>query len=87
MYYEPHASRDNLTVLTSAHVARISLSKLFDREARAEAVNFLHEGDEYRVFVEREVIVSAGYANCLPPGSRKPVICICLFQGNSVPAG
>jgi len=61
-------SRDNITVLTSAHVARISLTKLADREAIAESVNFLHEGDKYRVVVDREVIVSAGYANYLPPG-------------------
>ena len=73
MYYEPHASRENIVVLTSAHVARISLSKLADREATAESVNFLHEGSEYRVFVNREVIVSAGYANYLPPYLGKPL--------------
>ena len=73
MYYEPHASRDNMIVLTSAHVAKISLSKIADREATAESVNFLHEGDKYRAFVNREVIVSAGFANCLPPGLRKPL--------------
>ena len=73
MYYEPHASRENIVVLTSAHVARISLSKLADREATAESVNFLHEGSEYRVFVNLEVIVSAGYANYLPPYLGKPL--------------
>lgn len=73
MYYEPHASRENIVVLASAHVARISLSKLADREATAESVNFLHESGEYRVFVNREVIVSAGYANRLPPYLGKPL--------------
>ncbi len=61
MYYEPHASRNNLFVLTSAHVTRISLSKAAGGEATAESVRFLHEGNEYRVLVKKEVIVSAGY--------------------------
>ncbi|KAI0248897.1 alcohol oxidase [Lactifluus subvellereus] len=60
MYYEPNASRSNLTVLTSAHVARISLSKVAGREATAESVSFLHDGKEYRAIVKKEVIVSAG---------------------------
>ena len=60
MYYEPHASRRNLIVLTSAHVARISLSKDAAGEATAESVSFLYEGSEYRALVKKEVIVSAG---------------------------
>ncbi|KAI0280314.1 alcohol oxidase, partial [Russula aff. rugulosa BPL654] len=60
MYYEPHASRNNLTVLTSAHVMRISLSKAAAGEATAESVSFLYEGNEYRALVKKEVIVSAG---------------------------
>src|SRR6267154_5258697 len=47
MYYEPHASRTNLIVLTSAHVMRISLSKSAG-EATAESVSFLYEGNEYQ---------------------------------------
>ncbi|KAI9507317.1 alcohol oxidase [Russula earlei] len=57
MYYEPHASRNNLIVLTSAHVAKISLSRGAGGEATAEGVSFLHEGKEYRVFVRKEVII------------------------------
>jgi choline dehydrogenase-like flavoprotein len=60
MYYEPHASRSNLTVLTSAHVTRISLSKAAADEATAESVSFIYEGNEYRVLVKKEAIVSAG---------------------------
>jgi choline dehydrogenase-like flavoprotein len=60
MYYEPHASRSNLIVLTSAHVTRISLSKAGGGEATAESVSFLYEGNEYRAHVKKEVIVSAG---------------------------
>ena len=60
MYYEPHASRSNLIVLTSAHVTRVSLSKDAGGEATAESVSFLYEGNEYRALVKKEVIVSAG---------------------------
>ena len=60
MYYEPHASRSNLIVLTSAHVTRISLSKAAAGEATAESVSFIHEGEEYRALVKKEVVVSAG---------------------------
>jgi choline dehydrogenase-like flavoprotein len=60
MYYEPHAFRSNLIVLTSAHVTRISLSKAGGVEATAESIKFLYEGNEYRAFVKKEVIVSAG---------------------------
>lgn len=66
MYYEPHASRSNLVVLTSAHVAKISLSKVGSGDATAESVSFLHEGNEYLALVGKEVIVSAGYAGHLP---------------------
>ncbi|KAH9980477.1 alcohol oxidase [Russula compacta] len=59
-YYEPHASRNNLIVLTSAHVARISLSKDANGKATAQSVSFLHEGNDYRALVKKEVIVSAG---------------------------
>jgi len=70
MYYEPHASRNNLVVLTSAHVARISLSKAASGDATAESVSFIHEGKEYRALVNKEVIVSAGYAHSLRPSGH-----------------
>ncbi|KAH9957092.1 alcohol oxidase [Russula dissimulans] len=60
MYYEPHASRNNLVVLTSAHVTRVSLSEAVSEDATAESVSFIHEGKEYRAHVKKEVIVSAG---------------------------
>jgi choline dehydrogenase-like flavoprotein len=60
MYYEPHASRSNLIVLTSAHVTRTSLSKFASGEATAESVSFIYEGNEYQAFIEKEVILSAG---------------------------
>jgi len=60
MYYEPNASRTNLYVLTSAHVARILLSKTSDEGATAKGVIFLHDGKEYQALVKKKVIVSAG---------------------------
>ncbi|KAI0306215.1 alcohol oxidase [Multifurca ochricompacta] len=60
VYYEPNASRSNLNVLTSAHVARISLPKDASGEVTARSVSFLHGGKEYQAFVDKEVVVSAG---------------------------
>jgi hypothetical protein len=79
MYYEPHASRSNFTVLTSAHVTRTSLSKVASGEATAESVSFIYEGNEYQAFVEKEVIFSAGYAICSPRCVGKTLTCIWLF--------
>ncbi|KAF8268457.1 alcohol oxidase [Lactarius quietus] len=60
MYYEPNASRSNLSVLTSAHVARISLSKGSGEGATAKSVVFLHDGKEHQALVNKRVILSAG---------------------------
>ncbi|KAI9442041.1 alcohol oxidase [Lactarius psammicola] len=60
MYYEPNASRSNLSVLTSAHVARISLSKGSDEGATAKGVVFIHDGKEYQALVNKTVVLSAG---------------------------
>ena len=60
MYYEPNALRRNLSVLTSSHVARISLSKGSDEGATAKSVIFLHDGKEYQALVNKRVVVSAG---------------------------
>ena len=68
MYYEPHASRSNLIILTSARVTRILLSKVVSGEAMAEGVSFVHEGNEYQALVKKEVILSAGYASHSPQG-------------------
>ncbi|KAH9988154.1 alcohol oxidase [Russula vinacea] len=66
MYYEPHASRSNLTVLTSAHVTMASLSKAPSGDATAESVSFIYEGNEYKAYVRKEVVFSAGYASHSP---------------------
>jgi choline dehydrogenase-like flavoprotein len=88
MYYEPHASRSNLTVLTSAHVTRASLSQVASGEATAESVSFIYKGNEYRAFVKKEVIFSAGYAIRSPRCvSNMALTCIRLFQNNHVPSG
>jgi hypothetical protein len=79
MYYEPHASRTNLIVMTSAHVTRALLSKAAGGEATAESVCFLYEGNEYRALVKKEVILSAGYASRLPRGMSKTLIYTWLF--------
>ena len=60
MYYEPNASRSNLYVLTSAHVARISLSKGSEEGATANGVIFLYDGKEYQALINKRVILSAG---------------------------
>lgn len=87
MYYEPHASRSNLVVLTSAHVAKISLSKVDSGDATAESVSFLHGGNGYRAFVRKEVIVSAGYTSYIPPGTSESLTCIWLLQDNGFATG
>lgn len=79
MYYEPHASRSNLIVLTSAHVTKASLSKAASGEATAETINFLYEGNEYRTFVKKEVILSAGYAIRSPQDIDKTLTCVWLM--------
>jgi len=68
MYYEPHASRSNLIVLTFAHVTKISLSKVASGEVTAEGVRFLHEDNDHLALVRKEVIVSAGYGGHSPHG-------------------
>jgi hypothetical protein len=87
MYYEPHASRSNLVVLTSAHVAKISLSKSGSGDATAESVTFLHGGNEYRALVRKEVIVSAGYASHLLPSTIESLTCFWLLQDNGFATG
>lgn len=87
VYYKPHASRNNLTVLTSAHVARVSLEKLASGGAIAKSVSFLHEGNEYLALVKREVIISAGYASRSPQDKGKTLTSIWPLQNSHVPTG
>lgn len=74
-------------VLTSAHVAKISLSKVGSGDATAESVSFLHGGNEYRALVRKEVIVSAGYASHLLPCTSESLTCIWLLQDNGFTTG
>ena len=60
MYYEPNASRTNLTVLTSAHVAKTILKREAGGTVTATAVEFFHDGKMYQAFVAKEVVLSAG---------------------------
>ncbi|KAJ7493931.1 alcohol oxidase [Mycena latifolia] len=59
MYYQPNASRPNLTVLVSAHVTKIDLQHNAGM-ATADKVCFRHNGKDYEVPVAKEVILSAG---------------------------
>jgi choline dehydrogenase-like flavoprotein len=54
-YLHPALARENLTVLTGAHVTRVLLAG-----ARATGVEIDHEGDLQEISAEREVILSAG---------------------------
>ena len=60
MYYEPNSSRANLTVLTSAHVAKVIVKNEAGGTVTATGVDFLHGGKKYQAFAAKEVILSAG---------------------------
>ncbi|KKY29446.1 putative glucose-methanol-choline oxidoreductase [Diaporthe ampelina] len=57
-YYQPHKDRENLVVLTGAHVDKI----LFDREGRVKAsgVQYTHNGTTQTASVTKEVVLAAG---------------------------
>lgn len=57
-YYQPHKDRENLVVLTGAHVDKI----LFDREGgiRASGVQYTHNGTPQTASVTKEVVLAAG---------------------------
>ncbi|THH14071.1 hypothetical protein EW146_g6219 [Bondarzewia mesenterica] len=59
-YYQPNASRVNLTVLASAQVTKIILNKNADGTVTSTGVSFVHDGRMYQTSVAKEVIVSAG---------------------------
>ncbi|KAJ8508976.1 hypothetical protein ONZ45_g8807 [Pleurotus djamor] len=58
-YYQPNKDKPNLTVITDAHVSRVLLSKT-PEGAKAEGVEYLHDGTAHIVLAKREVIISAG---------------------------
>lgn len=60
-YYNPIASRPNLSVLTGAEVREVLLARGSDAaEWKAEGVRFVCNGSEYSISASREVIISAG---------------------------
>ncbi|KAJ7708735.1 GMC oxidoreductase [Mycena rosella] len=59
-YYQPNASRENLTVVVSAHVTKIGTELDPNGSATAVEVVFKSEDALYTVKVGKEVILSAG---------------------------
>ncbi|KAI9432683.1 alcohol oxidase [Lactarius indigo] len=62
-YFEPNANRKNLVVLTSAEATKVLFKpRRKDKKAPrvAEGVEFVSNGNTYRVHAKKEVIVSAG---------------------------
>ncbi|KAJ7488067.1 alcohol oxidase [Mycena latifolia] len=59
VYYQPNASRPNLTVLVCAHVTKLILTRA-GGVATADQVRFLYDGKDYEVTVGKEVILCAG---------------------------
>lgn len=57
-YYQPHKDRENLVVLTDAHVDKI----LFDRGGvvKATGVQYTHNGTTQTASVTKEVVLAAG---------------------------
>ncbi|KAJ7302932.1 alcohol oxidase [Mycena albidolilacea] len=60
-YYQPNATRENLTVVVDAHVTRIVTEQKENGLVTAVEVAFLSEEVLYTVEVGREVVLSAGY--------------------------
>lgn len=61
-YYEPIATRSNLSLLTHALVSKIDLEKS-GVKAKATGVQFIVGGETYTVKVNKEVIVCGGSCN------------------------
>lgn len=59
-YYEPNASRINLTVLVSAHVVKVNTKANGDGTVTAIGVSFLCGGSVHEVFCNKEVCLAAG---------------------------
>jgi len=60
-YYLPASHRENLVLLTQATVQDVMLEKESEGdEWRATGVRFIHQGQEHRVDVNGEIIISAG---------------------------
>jgi choline dehydrogenase len=61
-YYEPNASRPNMSLLTHALVSKIEFEET-DSDARACGVQFIVDQTKHSVKVNREVIVCGGAIN------------------------
>jgi choline dehydrogenase len=61
-YYEPNASRSNLSLLTHALVSKIDMEKT-GSDARATGVQFIFNGTTHTVKANKEVIVCGGVVN------------------------
>jgi choline dehydrogenase len=61
-YYEPNASRPNLSLLTNALVSKIQMEQT-DGDAKATGVQFVFDGTTHTVKVKKEVIVCGGSIN------------------------
>ncbi|OSX61403.1 hypothetical protein POSPLADRAFT_1094491, partial [Postia placenta MAD-698-R-SB12] len=60
VYYEPNASRINLTVLVSAHVIKVNTKANGDGTVTAIGASFLCGGSVHEVFCDKEVCLAAG---------------------------
>lgn len=63
-YLFPNAARQNLAVLTGAHVTNINwASKRMEGEVVAIGATFISNGEKYTVRARKEVIISGGSVN------------------------
>lgn len=56
-FLEPAEERDNLNILTSAHVTKIIIN---ETTMEAQGVQYVHDGQTYTAYASKEVIISAG---------------------------
>lgn len=65
-YLEVASGRQNLKILTEAHVTRVITSDDTSAGVSAAALQFYHGGELHEVNVAKEVILCAGYAAAFP---------------------
>ncbi|KAI9060841.1 GMC oxidoreductase [Trametes sanguinea] len=58
-YYQPHAHRQNLAILTNALVAKLNFEP-GSNPLQAIGIEFLHDGKTYQAKARREIILAAG---------------------------
>ncbi|EKM75819.1 hypothetical protein AGABI1DRAFT_131892 [Agaricus bisporus var. burnettii JB137-S8] len=77
-YYEPNKHRQNLTVITKAHVTRIHMNTTSGKPV-AEGVHYETDGKKHVVSARKEVILSAGSIQTpqiLELSGEFPCVCI-----------